>query len=61
MRGALCMSDAEQSKRMRLMRHVVKTFDTYWWADQLLDDALVVNSAGHALAHGDTIVERKSA
>ena len=58
---ALCMSDAEQSNRMRLMRHVVEKFDTYWWADQLLDDALAVNSEGHTLAHGDTIAERKSA
>jgi trehalose 6-phosphate synthase len=58
---ALCMSEAEQSKRMRLMRHIVETFDTYWWADQLLDDALAVNSEGQALAHGDSIVERKSA
>jgi hypothetical protein len=46
---------------MRLMRHVVEKFDTYWWADQLLDDALAVNSEGHTLAHGDTIAERKSA
>ena len=40
---ALCMSDAEQSKRMRLMRHIVEKFDTYWWADRLLHDALAVN------------------
>ena len=43
---ALCMSDAEQSKRMRLMRHIVEKFDTYWWADRLLHDALAVNSHG---------------
>ena len=41
---ALCMSDAEQSKRMRLMRRIVENFDTYWWADRLLHDALAVNS-----------------
>ena len=41
---ALSMSDAEQSKRMRLMRQVVEKFDTYWWADRLLHDALALNS-----------------
>ena len=39
------MSDAEQSKRMRLMRHIVEKFDTYWWADQLLHDALAVEQS----------------
>ena len=59
---ALCMSDAEQSKRMRLMRRVVEKFDTYWWAGRLLHDALAVNSGGHShAAHDDRIAVRISA
>ncbi len=37
---ALEMTDAEQSRRMRLLRTVVKESDTYYWARQLLQDAL---------------------
>jgi trehalose 6-phosphate synthase len=59
---ALCMSDAEQSARMRLMRHVVEKFDTYWWADRLLHDALVVNSESHTpVAQDHVVAERISA
>ena len=59
---ALYMSDAEQSKRMRLMRHIVEKFDTYWWADQLLHDALAVKTKGDtSVAHDDVIAERMSA
>jgi trehalose 6-phosphate synthase len=59
---ALCMSDGEQSKRMRLMRHIVQKFDTYWWADRLLHDALLVNSQGHTrVAHDGVVAERVSA
>ena len=59
---ALCMSDAEQSKRMRLMRRVVEKFDTYWWADRLLHDALAVNGEGHTrAAHDSDVAERISA
>jgi trehalose 6-phosphate synthase len=36
---ALEMTDAEQSRRMRLLRAVVKESDTYCWARQLLQDA----------------------
>ena len=59
---ALCMSDAEQSKRMRLMRRVVERFDAYWWADRLLHDALAVNSEGHtSVAHDCMVGKRISA
>jgi trehalose 6-phosphate synthase len=36
---ALTMSDAEQVARMRCLRRVVATTDTYWWADRLLGDS----------------------
>ena len=59
---ALGMSDAEQSKRMRLMRHVVETFDTYWWADRLLHDALVVHGQCRTRVTPDRVIaERISA
>jgi len=59
---ALCLSDVEQSKRMRLMRRVVEKFDTYWWADRLLHDALAVNSEDHTrVAHDSDVAERISA
>jgi trehalose 6-phosphate synthase len=49
---ALCMSEAEQCKRMRLMRNSVAKFDTYWWADRLLHDAFVASRNGHTrVAH----------
>jgi trehalose 6-phosphate synthase len=58
---ALCMSDAEQSKRMRLMRRVVEKFDIYWWADGLLHDARAVNTAGDTrMVHDRVIAERVS-
>ena len=37
---ALAMSMAEQSKRMRLLRDNVETFDGSWWAHQLVQDAV---------------------
>ena len=58
---ALCMSDAEQSKRMRLMRRVVEKFDTSWWADRLLHDALAVNGQDQRVAHDSDVAERISA
>jgi trehalose 6-phosphate synthase len=59
---ALCMSDAEQSKRMRLMRRVVEESDTYWWANRLLNDARAVNSEDHPrAAHDSDVAERISA
>ena len=59
---ALCMSDAEQSTRMRLMRDIVEKSDTYWWANRLLEDALAVNGERHTrLVHGRAVAERLSA
>ena len=59
---ALCMSDAEQSKRMRLMRRVVEKFDASWWADRLLHDARAVNSTGDTrIVHDRAIAEQISA
>jgi trehalose 6-phosphate synthase len=37
---ALGMSIAEQSKRMRLLRDNVATYDASWWARQLIQDAM---------------------
>jgi trehalose 6-phosphate synthase len=37
---ALGMCAAEQSKRMRLLRVNVETFDASWWARQLVQDAM---------------------
>jgi trehalose 6-phosphate synthase len=36
---ALRMPEAEQSSRMRQLRANVSTFDSHWWAEQLLRDA----------------------
>ena len=59
---ALCMPDAEQSKRMRLMRHIVEKFDTHWWADRLLHDARPMNREGRTrIAHDRVVAERISA
>ena len=38
--SALRMHPAEQRTRMERMRKTVAAFDTYWWADQILHDAL---------------------
>jgi trehalose 6-phosphate synthase len=56
---ALKMSEPEQSKRMRLLRENVATFDTYWWAHQLLYDAMSVNDAGDATVPGDDVVTKR--
>jgi trehalose 6-phosphate synthase len=59
---ALCTSDAEQSTRMRLMRHIVEKFDAYWWANRLLADALVVTRERHrGLARDRAVAQRISA
>jgi trehalose 6-phosphate synthase len=59
---ALCMSDSEQAKRMRLMRRVVEKFDTYWWADRLLHDAFAVSGEDHSrAAHDSDVTDRISA
>jgi trehalose 6-phosphate synthase len=36
---ALSMSEVEQARRMRHLRANVSTFDSHWWAEQLLRDA----------------------
>ena len=46
---ALDMSDVEQTARMRQMRDVVASTDTYWWADQLLRDAKRMSSLDRSL------------
>ena len=38
---ALSMTVSEQAKRMRRLREVVANFDTYWWANQILGDAVL--------------------
>ena len=50
---AVAMSDAEQSRRMRLLRTNVAKFDTYWWAHTMLHDALSVKQRyrGQAECH----------
>jgi trehalose 6-phosphate synthase len=51
---ALGMSIAEQSKRMRLLRANVATFDASWWTRQIIQDAVQGNrraySAGQRLS-----------
>ena len=39
---ALQMSDAEQAKRMRHLRRVVRRFDARWWGAEILRDATVL-------------------
>jgi trehalose 6-phosphate synthase len=46
---ALDMSDVEQTARMRQMRDVVASTDTYWWAGQLLRDAKRMSSPDRSL------------
>lgn len=45
---ALNMPAEEQSQRMCRMRSAVATFNTYWWAGQLLQDAAQVRRSGRA-------------
>jgi trehalose 6-phosphate synthase len=57
----LSMSESEQAARMRLMRPVVKQYDTYWWAERLLHDARAVNGERHTVAaHDREVAERMS-
>ena len=44
------MSVAEQSIRMRLLRANVATFDASWWAQQLIQDAMVDTQRRHSTA-----------
>ena len=38
--SALRMPPIEQSKRMRILRHNVMSFDASWWAGQVVVDAM---------------------
>jgi len=42
---ALQMSEIEQSKRMKMLRANVATFDASWWARQLVSDASAISPA----------------
>jgi len=46
---ALGMSMAEQSRRMRLLRDNVATFDASWWARQLIQDAVRANQRTYSV------------
>ena len=47
------MSDAEESKRMRRLRSVVKRVDTHRWAGEILREAMVLKETSHPyLAEG---------
>jgi len=50
---ALGMPIAEQSKRMRLLRDNVETFDASWWARQLVQDAVPGNQRTCAIPEHD--------
>jgi trehalose 6-phosphate synthase len=39
---ALLMRKPEQSKRMRAMRSVLATFNSYWWAGRMIEDAAAI-------------------
>ncbi|HZB25596.1 MAG TPA: trehalose-6-phosphate synthase, partial [Vicinamibacterales bacterium] len=41
---ALAMSGAEQAKRMRHLRRVVRRFDARWWGAEILRDATLLNA-----------------
>jgi trehalose 6-phosphate synthase len=59
---AVGMSDGEQSRRMRLLRADVATFDASWWARELVQDAVRVHA--HQGANGmraGRAAERRSA
>jgi trehalose 6-phosphate synthase len=47
---ALQMPPAEQRRRLERMQTAVAAFDTYWWADQIMHDALHPRSARPAKA-----------
>lgn len=56
---ALGMSIAEQSKRMRLLRDNVETFDASWWARQLVQDAVLSNQRIYTFPLPDGLVARR--
>jgi trehalose 6-phosphate synthase len=60
--GALQMTSAEQRTRMERMRKTVAAFDTYWWAGQILRDALHRRTIrSEAAAAGGSALTRLSA
>ena len=56
---ALEMSMAEQSKRMRLLRENVATFDASWWARQLVQDAVLVHQRTNTTPLRDNSVAQR--
>jgi trehalose 6-phosphate synthase len=59
---ALGMSMAEQSKRMRLLRENVATFDASWWTRQLVQGAVMENQRTYSIPVRDgSLAQRLSA
>jgi trehalose 6-phosphate synthase len=56
---ALSMPDAEQSKRMRLLRTNVAKFDAYWWAHQMLYGAMAANRTSYTSAARNGLVGQR--
>jgi trehalose 6-phosphate synthase len=56
---ALGMSIAEQSKRMRLLRANVATFDASWWAQQLIHDAKRHGHRSHTVTGRPRVVAQR--
>ena len=56
---ALGMSIAEQSKRMRLLRANVATFDASWWVHQLIRDAMRQGHRTHMVTGRPGVVEQR--
>lgn len=55
---ALTMPNAEQSGRMRQMRHVVARFDARWWAERILHDARLLQEGGSEPGEGERLAAR---
>jgi trehalose 6-phosphate synthase len=51
---ALRMPEAEQARRMRQLRANVAAFDSHWWAEQLLGDALRPAAPADPVVHAYT-------
>jgi trehalose 6-phosphate synthase len=58
---ALCMADAEQTRRMRAMRSVVAESNTYWWAGQMLQDAARLRAPRGAIGKSSWAIDGISA
>jgi trehalose 6-phosphate synthase len=59
--NALCMADAEQTRRMRAMRSVVAESNTYWWAGQMLQDAARLRAPRGAMGRSACAIDGASA